>query len=261
MKTVSHILFAFVMLTSFGILSPAISKEEVDVQLVLAVDISYSMDERELELQRQGYIAAITSPEVMAAIKSGLLGRIAVSYMEWAGAEQQYIVADWHIIETAEDAAQFAEILEKAPMRRAYRTSISGALAYAATLFGRSPYQGMRQVIDMSGDGPNNSGPAITYVRDAVLAQGIAINGLPLFFDEPEESTAQVDLEGYYRDCVIGGVGSFLIPVRGVEAFPQAVRTKMVLEIAGISPEPTIKHAAGSRMVPCVAGEAMWQQP
>jgi hypothetical protein len=254
-------LFATFLALAFPAATQASPLVEVDVELVLAVDISYSMDPEELSIQRQGYMKALTSGEVLRTIGRGALGRVAVTYVEWAGVNQQSIIVGWQMIENAEDAERFAAMLGEAPVTRAYRTSISGALTYAASLFGRSPFSGHRRVIDISGDGLNNNGPPVAQARDVVLAQGIVINGLPLMLDGKDDEAADTNLEDYYRDCVIGGAGSFLVAVNGIESFEQAVRTKLVLEIAGHQPAVSVLKARSLRpRVPCVAGEAMWQQ-
>ncbi len=211
---------------------------EVDVELVLAVDISQSMDRDEQEIQRAGYIAAITSPEVLDAIRYGPTGRIAISYLEWGSAGEQFIVADWSVISDAATAAAFAAKITEAPLRHSQRTSISAALSQAATMIATNPYEGMRKVIDMSGDGPNNQGGKVTQFRDKVIAAGITINGLPLMMKSDRDAwQTMMNLDHYYEDCVIGGPGHFSIPVRSKAQFGDAIRMKLVLEIAGISPQ------------------------
>lgn len=248
------------------------SGREVDLKLVLAVDISYSMDADEQQVQREGYAGAIVSQPVMDAIRQGLLGRIAVSYVEWAGAEEQRTVVPWTLIDGPDAARAFAAALTEAPLRRAYRTSISGALAHAARLLDTSEFKGLRSVIDISGDGPNNQGETVEAVRDDLLEHGVVINGLPLMMKRPSHSMMDIgDLDAYYRDCVIGGPGAFMVPVRGVEQFAEAVRTKLVMEIAGLSPdvpgipafglESATPAAAerGPTSVDCTSGEQIWR--
>lgn len=245
---------------------------EVDLELVLAVDISYSMDVDEQQVQRDGYAAAIVSPQVIDAIGRGLLGRIAVAYVEWAGAEEQRVVVPWTLIDGPDGARDFAAALAAAPLRRAYRTSISGALAHAARMFDGNGFRGLRTVIDVSGDGPNNQGEPVEAVRDDLLEHGVVINGLPLMMKRPSVSMMDIgDLDAYYRDCVIGGPGAFMVPVRGVEQFPDAVRTKLVLEIAGPGPDAPVAPPVGERAIPaadprgptrvdCASGEQLWRE-
>src|ERR1041384_6538696 len=144
---------------------------EVDVELVLAVDISYSMDRDELALQRDGYIEAINSPEFLNALKGGMHGRVAITYVEWAGASEQRILVPWRLIDGPATAAAVTAEIGRAPIRRAYRTSISGALRFAAPLFDDNGYTGIRRVIDVSGDGTNNQGPLVNVIRDEVVAK------------------------------------------------------------------------------------------
>src|SRR5262249_13774628 len=184
----------------------------VDVELVLAVDVSYSMDPEEQALQREGYITGLTSREFLHALRAGMHGKVAVTYFEWAGPYDQKIIVPWRLIDGPEAADAFANEIARAPYRRASRTSISGALNFAKPLFEASGYRGFRQVIDVSGDGANNSGPFVTIVRDDVLAAGITINGLPIVLKRPNSFTMDIEnLDVYYEDCVIGGPGAFVI--------------------------------------------------
>jgi hypothetical protein len=234
----------------------------VDVELVLAVDVSYSMDPEEQELQRDGYIAAITSREFMHALKQGMHGRIAMTYIEWAGMHHRQIIVPWRLIEGPESADAFVAEIRNARYTRASRTSISGALLFAAPMFEASGYRGVRRVIDVSGDGVNNNGPPVMITRDEIVAQGITINGLPIVLKRPNASTMDIaQLDVYFEDCVIGGPGAFVIPIRERNQFKEAIRTKLVLEIAGRTPEPRVLRAA---VVPprisCTIGEMLWQQ-
>jgi hypothetical protein len=232
----------------------------VDVELVLAVDISYSMDLDELALQREGYAQALTSREFMQALRQGIHGKIAVTYFEWAGASEQKIVVPWRLIDGPEAADAVAAEIARAPLRRASRTSISGALMFAKPLFAGSGYRGIRRVIDVSGDGANNNGPLVELVRDEVLAEGITINGLPIMLKRPSLSTMDIsDLDIYYEDCVIGGPGAFVVPVKEREKFTEAIRTKLVLEVAGRVPQ-VVPVATRQPRVPCTIGERLWQQ-
>jgi hypothetical protein len=233
----------------------------VDVELVLAVDVSYSMDPEEQALQREGYITGITSRDFMQALRGGQHGRVAVTYFEWAGPYDQKIVVPWRLIDGPEAADAFANEIARAPYRRASRTSISGALNFAKPLFDGSGYRGFRRVIDVSGDGANNSGPFVTIVRDDVLAAGISINGLPIVLKRPNSFTMDIDnLDIYYEDCVIGGPGAFVIPIRERDQFKEATRTKLVLEIAGRTPEGRVVPVqARAPRVSCTIGEQMWR--
>jgi hypothetical protein len=232
----------------------------VDVELVLAVDISYSMDLDELALQREGYTQALTSREFMQALRQGMHGKVAITYFEWAGANEQRIVVPWRLIDGPESADSVAAEISRAPLRRASRTSISGALMFAKPLFSGSGYRGIRRVIDVSGDGANNHGPLVELVRDEVVVEGITINGLPIMLKRPNFSTMDiVELDQYYEDCVIGGPGAFVIPVKEREKFTEAIRTKLVLEIAGRAPR-VVPVAARQPRIPCTVGERLWQQ-
>jgi hypothetical protein len=234
----------------------------VDVELVIAVDVSYSMDPDEQALQREGYILALTSKEFLQALRQGANGKIAITYFEWAGQFDQKIVMPWRLIDGPEAADAVAAEIARAPYRRASRTSISGALRFAKPLFDDSGYKGLRRVIDVSGDGTNNAGPLIVPTRDDVLAGGITINGLPIMLKRPYVGTMDIEeLDIYYEDCVIGGPGAFVVPIREREKFIEATRTKLVLEIAGRQPEAQIVRASsGVPRISCTIGEKMWQE-
>jgi hypothetical protein len=239
------------------------SAEEVDLELVLAVDVSFSMDEDEQRLQRLGYVEAIRSGEVLAAIQDGITGKIAVAYMEWAGAAEQRVVVDWQVISDAASAEAFTARLGQQPIRRVFRTSISEALAVATDLIAENGYEGIRKVIDVSGDGPNNQGRLVVAARDRAIAAGITINGLPLMLKRSANSYFDLpNLDEYYETCVIGGGGAFLVPVRDIEAFGEAVRRKLVLEIAGGPPQrATVIPAQLTTTVDpfCTIGERIWR--
>jgi hypothetical protein len=234
----------------------------VDVELVLAVDVSYSMDPDEQALQREGYMAAITSREFLQALKQGMHGRIALTYFEWAGSHHQQIIVPWRLIDGPESADGFAADIGRARYTRASRTSISSALLFAAPLFEGSGYRGVRRVVDVSGDGVNNNGPLMTPTRDEVLAKGITINGLPIMLKRPNASTMDIgELDIYYEDCVIGGPGSFVIPIKERDQFKEAIRTKLVLEIAGrVPPRQVVPASAAAPRVSCTVGERLWQE-
>ncbi|ADZ72115.1 hypothetical protein SL003B_3694 [Polymorphum gilvum SL003B-26A1] len=223
------------------------------MELVLAVDISQSMDTDEQEVQRAGYVAALTSDEVLDAIRFGPTGRIAVTYVEWGGVGEHFTVADWTLIEDRASASAFAARIAEAPLRQVQRTSIVSALDRAVEMMRSNPYQGLRKVIDISGDGPNNQGGSVTEMRDRVLAAGITINGLPLMMKaETTAWQAMLHLDHYYEDCVIGGPGSFSIPVRSKESFADAIRMKLVLEIAGlVQDQPKVMLASSRQPIRC----------
>jgi hypothetical protein len=233
---------------------------DVDLELVLAVDVSRSMDHEEQRLQREGYVAAFKHPEVLQAIESGATGRIAVTYVEWAGPTYQSVLVPWTILSSPADAMAFADKLGKSEMMRERGTSISSGLFFASQLFEGSGVNAMRQAIDVSGDGPNNMGPPVVPMRDRVVAQGITINGLPILL-RPGGGFGPygiADLDVYYEDCVIGGPGAFMITVTDVEQFPEAIRRKLVLEIAGAVPEPKLIPAAAfvpQPRIDCLIGE------
>ena len=241
---------------------PQAADTNVDVELVLAVDVSYSMDPDEQALQREGYVQALTSREFLDALRRGMHGKIAVTYFEWAGATDQKIVVPWRLIDGPATAKAVADEIGGAPYRRAYRTSISGALSFAAPLFAGSGYRGLRRIIDVSGDGVNNQGMPVTLVRDELLAQGFTINGLPIMLKRPTSATMDIeDLDVYYEDCVIGGPGAFVIAIKERDQFREATRTKLVLEIASREVAPRIIPAAADRpRISCTIGERMWQQ-
>ena len=232
----------------------------VDVELILAVDVSYSMDMDELAVQREGYAQAIVSKEFLQALRSLPNGRIAVTYFEWAAAGDQKVIIPWRLIDGPETADAVSNEILKTPIRRASRTSISGAINFAMPLFDENTFKGVRRVIDISGDGPNNHGGPVTIARDAALAKGIVINGLPIMVKEPSYSTMDIEnLDWYYEDCVIGGPGSFVVSIKDREKFKEAIRTKLLLEVAGRTPErPMVPVADKEPRVSCQIGEKIW---
>lgn len=234
----------------------------VDVELVLAVDVSYSMDPEEQALQREGYIAAITSPEFMRALRQGMHAKVAMTYFEWAGSHHTQVIVPWRLVDGPESADAFVADIARARYTRASRTSVSTALLFGASLFDGSGYRGLRRVIDVSGDGVNNNGPLVTVARDEVLAKGITINGLPIMLKRPTSSTMDIaNLDIYFEDCVIGGPGAFVIPIRQRDQFKEAIRTKLILEIASHTPEPRVMPAqARAPRISCTIGEQIWQQ-
>ncbi|KPP88714.1 MAG: Protein of unknown function (DUF1194) [Rhodobacteraceae bacterium HLUCCO07] len=234
--------------------------EEVDVELVLAVDVSRSMQLNELDIQRRGYAEALQSPEVIEAITGGMIGAIALSYVEWGGAGSYRLIVPWTRIESAEDAGRVADIIEGHFETTLRQTSISWAIDLSLDLFQSNNFNGLRRVIDVSGDGPNNSGTPVDAARDRALAQGIIINGLPLMTrDAMSDRWGIPDLDAYYRNCVIGGPGAFVIPVRDSSEFASAVRRKLVLEIAGRTP-PIPPRVLPVAAYDCQIGERIWRR-
>ena len=238
----------------------------VDAEIVFAVDISYSMDRIEQEMQRDGYVQALTSPEFLAALKSNAIGKIAVAYMQWASYGDQDVVISWTVIDGPESAAAVAKRLKEAPFRRAQRTSISGAIDAAMKMFGGNGYDGARLVIDVSGDGPNNNGRIVTEARDDAVEQGFTIHGLPLVGIREWMNPADIrELDVYYEDCVIGGPESFSVTIRDTKSFVEATRSKLVREIASgpkIGPEPSLLTRAQGKepRISCTIGETLWRQ-
>jgi hypothetical protein len=249
------------MLTTFALLmslsiSPQIqaaASGEVDVELVLAVDVSGSMDFEEARIQRAGYVDALQHPDFVNAVRSGLTGRIAISYFEWAGTISDSSYIPWQIISGPDDAAIFAARLAERPIATRRGTSLSAAIAYGAELFDKNDYTGMRRVIDISGDGPNNFGAPVLPARAAATALGIVINGLAIMI---RPSAAYGSLDRYYADCVIGGPGAFVLPVQEPEDFAIAIRRKLIIEVSGIQPPARIIPAADSP-ADCMIGEKL----
>ncbi|MGD9866526.1 MAG: DUF1194 domain-containing protein [Hyphomicrobiales bacterium] len=234
----------------------------VDLELVLAVDVSYSMDYDEQRLQREGYAAAFRHPDVREAIASGRYKRIAVIYFEWASIDRQIIRVPWTLIDGPEAAERFARALEAAPFKGGPRTSISAALNFAAGLFNGSGYRGLRQVIDVSGDGPNNMGPPVAGARDRLVENGIIINGLPIILRPAYLSgfSDTLELNDYYRECVIGGFGSFIVTIEKMDEFAESIRRKLILELAE---RPSLLIRASQQTprteVDCLIGEKLHQ--
>lgn len=208
--------------------------EPVDVLLVLAVDVSRSIDPDEARLQREGYRSAVSDPRVVEAIRGGMTGAIALAYVEWAGFEYQRVVLPWTHIGSQAEASAWSNKLAEAPRASLSWTSISGALNFSRQVMAEAPFEGTRRVIDVSGDGVNNSGGPAEEARDRVVAEGIVINGLPIINDRPTFGRgAPVALDDYFRNSVIGGPGAFMIVAEDFESFGNAVRRKLIREIAG----------------------------
>jgi hypothetical protein len=213
-------------------------RKEVDLALAMAIDISGSIDPDEAKLQREGYVQAFRDPVIVKAILGGSHGRIAVAYYEWSDAWVQRLLIDWTLLDSATAIEAFATRLASAPISIARRTSISGAIRYAIPLFGRSPYEAERKVLDISGDGSNNDGGLVTDMRYEALKERIAINGLPIMNDRPNPFgfPSEDDLDKYYLHCVTGGPRSFVEVARNFEDFPRAVRKKLLQEVADNGP-------------------------
>jgi hypothetical protein len=234
---------------------------EVDVALVLAVDISFSMDLEELALQRAGYVEALRSPEVHKAVANGATGRIAISFFEWAGVNIQHHLLPWTVIDSPESALAAAADIEKQPTRRGQRTSISGAIDFSVRQLDEAPFRALRKVMDISGDGPNNSGRVVTVARDEALRKGISINGLPIAIRKPGYLDIS-ELDIYYEDCVIVGQGAFVIPITEKAQFIQTIKTKLIMEISDAPLEPARLIMPAQVRVPrvsCTVGEDMWR--
>jgi hypothetical protein len=219
--------------------------EPVDLLLVLASDVSRSVDHPKFMLQREGYAAAIANPQVLDAIREGPHGKIAISFVEWSGFGAQKVVIDWTRIDGADSARRFGDQLAEVPRSFADRTSISGGIEFSALQFARAPFQAPRQTIDVSGDGTNNAGRDVGLARDEALAQGITINGLVILSDRQmpwnaEHTNPPGGLEKYYRDNVIGGPGSFVLVAEDFQSFGRAIIKKMIAEIATLQVAPHV---------------------
>ena len=214
-------------------------RKEVDLALAMGIDISGSIDPDEAKLQREGYVQAFRDPIIVKALLGGPNGRVAVSYYEWSDSWMQKLLIDWTLLDSEAAIEAFANRLSAAPISIARRTSISGAIRYAIPLFGRSPYDAARKVLDISGDGSNNDGGLVTEMRHEALKERIVINGLPIMNDRPNPFgfPNETDLDVYYLHCVTGGPRSFVEVARSFEDFPRAVRKKLLQEVADRSPQ------------------------
>jgi Protein of unknown function (DUF1194) len=219
--------------------------EQVDLLLVLAADVSRSVDQKKFQLQREGYAAAITDPRVLKAISSGANGKIAMSFVEWSGIGAQKVVIGWTVVGDAEAARKFGDQLAEAPRSFADRTSISGGIDFSVSLLERAPFEAARRTIDVSGDGTNNSGRDVINARDEAVAKGITINGLVILSERPmswnpDHTNPPGGLEAYYRDNVVGGAGAFVVVAEDFNSFGQAIMKKLIAEIAEL---PTARAA------------------
>jgi hypothetical protein len=238
--------------------APVCAQTSVDLELVLAVDVSRSMDLDEQHLQRDGYVAALRHPDVVDAIRSGPLGRIALTYVEWAGPQSQSVIVPWTIIDGEAAATRAADLLSAAPLGRYTGTSISGGLLFAAQSLGKNSFAGTRRIIDVSGDGPNNRGLPVRPISTGIADSGVTINGLPLTLKIPVQPYGIADLDIYYEDCVIGGPGAFTLPVREKAQLAVAIRRKLVLEIAGTPPRVIqVAEARPEPRIDCMIGERL----
>lgn len=216
---------------------PLAAAEPVDLLLVLAADVSRSVDGPKFQLQREGYAAALSDPRVQQAIKSGRNGRIAVCLVEWSGLASQKVVVDWTLIDGPQAAQQFGDRLLETPRSFADRTSISAGIDFALAQFARSPFESRRRTIDVSGDGTNNSGRDVKQARDEAVSGGVTINGLVILSEHPlpwnpEHTNPPGGLAKYYRDNVIGGPGAFVMEAKNFDSFGQAIIAKMIAEVA-----------------------------
>ena len=222
--------------------SPLTRAETVDVALVFAADVSRSVDDDEFKLQRQGYATAITNPRVLQAIAAGPHGAVAICFIEWSGPEEQQVVAEWTVVRDGESAGAFAATLLSAPRSFVGRTSISAALDFSRAYLGKTGVAAERRVIDVSGDGTNNSGRPVLDARDETVTAGITINGLAIINEHPNpgyfaHTQPPEGLPEYYRQNVIGGPGAFLLVVQDFSTFGDAITNKLVSEIAAL-PSP-----------------------
>lgn len=275
MSSQKRALGSFLILATFLASSLARSQSneiDVDVELVLAVDASRSMQSFEQKIQRDGYVAALRQKDVVRAIREGVHGKVAITYVEWAGSTMQRVIVPWMIVDSSETAEKFASLLSEPIPSTQSRTSISGAIDFGSTLFDDNGFKGLRRVIDVSGDGANNNGRPVLEAREEAAAKGITINGLPLMTRGDFYSDWAVEhLDVYYTNCVIGGPGAFMIPVNSWDQFPEAVRRKLVLELAGntsemhkinyrITDTPPVLLAQNKRNYDCMSGERIWQR-
>jgi len=221
-----------------SLMAPADAQPVVDLQLVLAVDVSGSVNAHRFELQKMGYVTAFQNPRVLAAVLSGRNQQIAVTMTQWSGPFLQAQVLPWTLLKDADSIRSAAAVIESAPrMMYGGGTSISGAIDHSLTMFPQSPFKSERRVVDVSGDGSNNRGRPVTHARDEAVAADITINGLPILAFEPY-------LDQYFKDYVIGGPGAFMIAAKSFETFADAILMKLIIEIADLRPQQVTRHAA-----------------
>jgi hypothetical protein len=244
-KTLCLLIFAAIT----AIPAAAAAAEKVDLLLVLAADVSRSVDNSKFQLQRDGYAAAISDPRVIEAIRSGRTGRIGVTFVEWSGAGSQQVVIDWTSIGGGENAKGFGDRLLEAPRSFADRTSISGAIDFSMGQLTKAPFDSERRTIDVSGDGTNNAGRDVTLARDEAVAEGVTINGLVILSEtplpwNPDHTNPAGGLDNYYRSHVVGGTGAFVMVAQNFASFGQAIIKKLIAEIALSRPEPSRRASA-----------------
>jgi hypothetical protein len=234
-----------------AILAPAAASaaEDVDLLLVLAVDVSRSIDANKFQLQREGYAAAVADPHVLEAIGTGRTGRIGLTFVEWSGVGAQKVVIDWTTIGNADSAKGFGDRLLEAPRSFADRTSISGAIEFAMGQLDKAPYEAARRTIDVSGDGTNNAGRDVAMLRDEAVAKGITINGLVILSDNPmswnpDHTNPPGGLANYYRNNVVGGPSAFVMVAENFNSFGQAIIKKMIAEVAQAREPRPLRAAA-----------------
>jgi hypothetical protein len=226
----------------FVLLPAARAAEPVDLLLVLAADVSRSVDTQKFQLQREGYAAAVANPRVLDVIRSGRNGRIAVLFLEWSGIDNQKVVIDWMLIDGPKAAQAFGDRLLETPRSFADRTSISGGIDFAVSQFTHAPFSAERRTIDVSGDGTNNAGRDVRVARDEALSLGLTINGLVILSQtplpwNPEHTNPPGGLANYYRTNVVGGPGAFVLEAKDFNSFGRAIIKKMIAEIADATPQ------------------------
>jgi hypothetical protein len=243
--------FFLISLVAAAALLPAAAKaaDDVDLLLVLAVDVSRSIDAAKFQMQREGYAAAVADPHVLEAIQSGRTGRIGLSLVEWSGVGAEKVVIDWMAISDANSAKGFGDRLLEAPRSFADRTSISGAIEFAMGQLDKAPYRADRHTIDVSGDGTNNAGPDVGVARDQAVAKGITINGLVILSENPmswnpDHTNPPGGLANYYKANVVGGPNAFVMVAENFNSFGQAIIKKMIAEVAQSNTARPIKAAA-----------------
>jgi len=255
---------AFAAAASAPTPTPLAPREAVDIELVIATDVSPSIDAEEAHLQREGTIEAFLNPQVVSAIQSGALGKIGVAYIDFSAREFNKVVINWRIIKDKASAAAFADALRKAPPTYGRHTSISSAIELGQLLIETNNLDGTKRVIDISGDGPNNWGTDISVAREAAVKRGIVINGLPIVDDHPGFGNI-ADLDKYYINCVIGGPAAFIVVAKGFQDFSRAIRNKLVAEISSDTPPAKnpllIKVAAAAAPLPPMPVRPIPAQP
>jgi hypothetical protein len=248
MRTIRTLL---TLLVAGFVLAPvaAAAADEVDLLLVLAVDVSRSIDAAKFQLQREGYAAAVADPRVLDAVKSGRTGRVGLTFVEWSGVGAQKVVVDWTTIEDANSAKGFGDRLLEAPRSFADRTSISGAIEFAMGQLDKAPYEAARRTIDVSGDGTNNAGRDVALARDEAVAKGITINGLVILSENPmswnpDHTNPPGGLANYYKTNVVGGPNAFVMVAENFNSFGQAIVKKMIAEVAHAHTAQPVQAAA-----------------